>query len=213
MNRTTLLAALGLALVTHIASASRGATIYNVVNYPALQNGYTLSGTIVTDDRQGPLAANDIAMWSITVTGGPAAFSVSSFNSNGVGIENFLIATPTQLTLAVGNPINNLDLGFTVFPQSARILWQNAVSQFGGGQFTAGPDSTTTAWNATQLPPNALGGAPWVIAQVIPGSFPEPGTLTLALTGIPCIAAGLWARRRFSRSHDDTVSREFSAAQ
>jgi hypothetical protein len=209
MNRTTLLAALGLALVTHTAPASRGATIYNVVNYPALQNGYTLSGTIVTDNTQGPLASNNIVMSSITVTGGPAAFSVS-FNPFGASIENFLIATPTQITLAVGNPINNLQIGFS---QSGHVLWQNAVSQFGGGQFTAMSDSTTTAWNATQLPPNALGRAPWVIAQVIPGSFPEPGTLTLALSGIPCIAAGLWARRRSSRSHDDTVSREFSAAQ
>jgi hypothetical protein len=35
----------------------------------------------------------------------------------------------------------------------------------------------------------------------------------LALLGIPCLAAAVWARRRFSRSHDDIAIRELSGVQ
>jgi hypothetical protein len=84
MNRTTLFAALSLAIAIGIAPASNGASIvYNVVDYPALQNGYTVSGTITTNGSIGThLPAMDITAWNITVSKmGVTQFTVTSANS------------------------------------------------------------------------------------------------------------------------------------
>ena len=45
-------------------------SIYIIKDYPELQNGWTLSGTITTDGRLGPIGPNDITSWEWTVTSG-----------------------------------------------------------------------------------------------------------------------------------------------
>jgi hypothetical protein len=226
MHRTALLATLSLALVTGIAPASDGASItYNIQNYASLQNGYTLSGTITTDGNLGTLTGFDITAWSYTVTlGSTVVDNETSLTPEAFAAARNLMATATSLTLTPAPPTNGtmqfenfIVLGINEPHASSQLVWSRVgtgtIGQPAIDTYQEQVTFTTLIWNSTaQVPPGLTLGseASWLIATL---SVPEPGTLTLALLGIPCIAAGLWARRRFSRSHDDTASREFSAAQ
>ncbi len=55
------------------AGSVRGGTVtYKIMNYPAQQDGWTVSGyiTIKTNAASGMLAAGDVQSWSITVKKG-----------------------------------------------------------------------------------------------------------------------------------------------
>ena len=67
-------------LIAAARTAEAGAIIYAIQNYPADQDGYTLSGTITTDGVIGGLAASDIVSWSWTISypgESPVTFSSS----------------------------------------------------------------------------------------------------------------------------------------
>jgi hypothetical protein len=90
---------------------------YDIVNYPSLQNGYTIQGTITTDGTMGTLTKSDITGWSIQITNGagtpqwpsPLTPSDSVFNTVGPGV-----ATLCGLELPISSSIcNNLDFGTT----------------------------------------------------------------------------------------------------
>ncbi len=59
-------------------SACYGDITYNMVNDPVNQNGYNLSGTIVSDGTIGALTAIDIVSWQFTITGHGATFQATS---------------------------------------------------------------------------------------------------------------------------------------
>jgi len=195
MNRTHLLALLSLAL-TFSPPAVRGASItYKIQSYPAYQNGFTLSGTITTDGTISPtFTPNDITAYALTYSNSINTYTVSGspFTTGGVDYLGSIGATPIELTIA--NPglsgMNVLTLQDANGGSGRSITWAE-----GGGtsQYDAVISSSNPsfAWNALNLPANALGGDPWVIA-----SIPEPGSLTLALLGGACLAVVEWTRRR-----------------
>jgi len=56
------------ALAFRPAEVAAGSITYNVVNYPDLQNGNTVTGTITTDGATGSnLPGTDITLWNITI--------------------------------------------------------------------------------------------------------------------------------------------------
>ena len=73
---------------------------YNLVNYPLLQDGATLTGTITTDGTTGGnLPGSIIQSWQLTVTGGGSPFSMSSSDFSASALGDQLNVTPTTLSI------------------------------------------------------------------------------------------------------------------
>jgi hypothetical protein len=136
MNRALLLASLSLFLTFCLAAESMGGPItYNIESYAALQNGYTMSGTITTDGTIGTLASADVTGWSFSVTG-PTSYQLTSLTPTAGFFLDNLTATATSLTLA---------------PPTAG---QESLLGFEGGSFgSTSPTSSTTV--IQQTPPRA----------------------------------------------------------
>ena len=184
---TLLLVMLSLGL-TCCPIATRGASItYNIQSYAAFQHGYTLSGTITTDGTLGFLATNNIVNWSYTISLGGTVEDQGSGQGNNTEVQG-LQATATQLTLA-----HSIGLSFFALnPRLPSIGW----TQYGPEQFyEAGKKSQADLWlTNVAYPTLPLPTADtWIIATT---AVPEPGTLTLALLGIACLAVAAWTRRR-----------------
>src|SRR5262249_32098087 len=70
---------------------------------------------------------------------------------------------------------------------------------FGDTYQAFSPNNPSPVWQASASnPPGlSLGGNTWVIAANLAQAVPEPGSLTLALLGLSCLAAAaLWPRRQ-----------------
>ena len=199
MKRFILVGAALALLVGGIAPAAvRAGTItYDIVNYPAEQNGHTLSGLIITDGKIGALAASDILSWtftvdsSITLSGGASSVTIDG----DVEASPFLITlaqppVPTVLFNANGFSFQPVGGGSPVF-----ILWSRLTPALGLGpqdneyKFTNGQPSNPV-WDT--FPGDTLGGTnPWVIAE-----NPEPASLTLMSVGGVALLGYGWRRRR-----------------
>jgi hypothetical protein len=166
---------------------------YNLISFPSLQNGYSLTGTITTDGRLGTLpfdpstlAYSDIIATSITsVTNGVSTYQ--NLHPNDVfGIRN-LLATSTGLFLPAGDslfPSPNFYIGSTGY-DTVGIQYDYAVnSGIGSLEYYASVDHPTTL---TQLWTNSgnnllnLTGQPWQIAQT---TVPEPSAALLLGAGV-----------------------------
>jgi hypothetical protein len=113
--RFRMLCVLGASLLV-ISCGTRTAqadTIYNLISFPTLQNGYSVTGTITTDGRLGTLAYSDIIATSITsVTNGVSTYQ--NLQPDHVYGSTSLFATSTGLFLRavpVEGPSPNFNIG------------------------------------------------------------------------------------------------------
>ncbi len=182
-----LLMLMGIAIAPRVARAD---ITYNVVDYPSLESGYTISGTITTDGKVGTglITAGGI----VGPPGDILNFDITISNSNGP-VETFSLAdaasiagttftaTPTELIVdpAVGD-----DIGFQL-PNFDYVVWtaqgQSWVTYAYGGFF--GPN-----WR------DAIGD-PFIVATA-PAATPEPATVTLLGAGVLTLGAFRLRRRR-----------------
>ena len=83
--------------------AEAGAITYAIENYPADQEGYTLSGTITTDGVIGGLAASDIVSWSWTISypGEPPVTFSSSDPQSGIFLDGSVVASQSAITIGL----------------------------------------------------------------------------------------------------------------
>jgi hypothetical protein len=202
MNRTFLLAALSLGLVASVTPTGRGASItYAFRSYDSLQNGYTLTGTMTTDGKIGTLTSANITAWAYTITNGTTTDHESG-GSNLVAVIG-VTASANSISMAVpaysfaGAPNNlifsNSSVGLLIYNRTAAVNLPGF-----GDEYEAFSPSTGMLWQhiVSDPPGLSLGGNPWVIAVNLGQAVPEPGSLTLALLGLPCLAAAaLWTRR------------------
>ncbi len=156
-----------------------GSMTYDIVNYPADQNGWTLSGTITTDGKTGDLAPTDILSWTWTITTGgfpfPIAFTASSSDATaGIGATN-LEATTTDIEAPIGG-----ELDLQAYPN---YLVYNRLPGFQQTYYTeiytGGRPILYYTWST--INPSMGGTDPWVIASV-----PEPSSLYLLGFGAVC---------------------------
>jgi hypothetical protein len=219
MNRALLLASLSLFLTVCLAAESMGGPItYNIESYAALQNGYTLSGTITTDGTIGTLARANVTSWSFSVTG-PTSYQLTSLTPTAGFVLDNLTATATSLTLApptadqesllsfqggsFGSTITNLGYDRNPVNPGEGGPATDAYSSFNGTGAASG-----ISWrDVVDNPPGLqLGGSTWVIATVTGSAVPEPSTLTLALLGMACLAVA----QRTMRYRKDASSPQMS---
>ena len=176
-----------------IGQASAGSITYNILDMPANQSGFTVSGTITTDGVIGNLANSDITAWSVTISQGANTETFTSSDGGPiVNILNNLVATPSEIYLppaenfAIANDFELLSVPSIPMPiEIDQIRWVNSPQPIYMAQvnFASAP-----AWNTS--PPVA--GTNWVIATAVP----EPSTL--ALGGIAAFTAlGVRVLRRW----------------
>jgi hypothetical protein len=184
-------------LLTTQASADY---VYNIVNYPALQIPYTLSGQIVTDINSGTLSFSNVDSWSWTVTGGSPYTATSSDPLSGFNWTGSVDITPTEISLPLP-PSSGAGNSFYFFDSSGAFLqWSLSPNppQPPYQKYEAyGPYSLNHVhyWLAENSAPLYTTTVPWVIATA--QSTPEPATLTLLASGFLAIGwFGLRKRRR-----------------
>ena len=203
---TIALASLCMLLV--VSQRTKADMIYDLQNYPADQNGHTLSGTISTDGTIGTLQPSNILSWSVTIDG------TDNFSSHDAGASTLLAglgpsASPTELT-------------FSPSPSAAASLFELSTEPPGGGPvsslqwlnpptgipesplyaayYHAGPPATiqSSLWYTNN--PIMGGTDPWVLAVAQTTAVPEPSALVLVGSAIVCgLAYGLARKRRAQR--------------
>jgi PEP-CTERM motif len=186
--------------LTHAASIT-----YTIQSYAALQNGYSLSGSITTDGTIGTLTGTDITAWSYTITKGAFIYQDSTLNPGAFASASNLTASSTSLTLAPAPPNSGIELASITGDSTTTnyLIWDRVGTNLPSpnDSYGAGVDSVVGSVTYWQESSNnnglSLGGSTWIIATATT-AVPEPGTLTLASLGIACLAAAEWARRRSS---------------
>ena len=86
-HRTALAVALGLFLAVLVAAVSNAWAndiTYSIDNYPADQNGWTITGTITTDGTIGPLVSNNVISWAWTIENGTQTYNASSTDQGSI---------------------------------------------------------------------------------------------------------------------------------
>jgi hypothetical protein len=171
---------------TEVGAAS---ITYNVVNYPTLQNGFTVSGTITTDGSTGPaLPGSDITAWNIVISNGLGVVTIIN-PSDSANLSGTFDGSPSAIS--VGSMTNN----FILFaaPQIQAIQWAN-FGTFTSYNAVFGEGSDMNGWNS-RLP--SL-DSPIATAATVP----EPSSAVLASIGavVASLAYG-WSRHRRLQQH------------
>jgi hypothetical protein len=164
---------------TEVGAAS---VIYFVVNYPALQNGYTVTGSITTNGATGTaLGPADIKSWDITISK-PGVTPVTLKPTNSNDITSIFAATTQSITV----PGIADTFGFSQPSSSSNIVWTFSTPS---SMIYKSNINGAEAWSSSSLPPTAP------IATV-----PEPSSAVLASTGaVAAFLAYGWSRHRRAR--------------
>ncbi len=147
------------ALAYRPIECAAGSITYDIVNYPSLQNGHTVSGTITTNGTTGSdLSYQNITSWNITIQ------SVYTFTPS----DSFVFGTfnATDQTLTTGG---TLELSQSAF-RPTEINWSSALNFY----------------NALNPYPQSLWSSSWTTSDVI-ATVPEPSTAILAGIGLAAL--------------------------
>jgi hypothetical protein len=155
---------------------------YTIDNYPALQGGYTVSGTITTNGTTGPFirpGGGVVKSWDIAITEGPTTiFDFTHSNSSFAG--STFDATLTSLSIAAGDTIYLRSSN----PSLYDIQWLNlAPSEVYQADTPQGILWSSIDWNPE---------SPVATASAVP----EPSSAILAAIGAVSGIAYGWVRKR-----------------
>ena len=168
------------ALAACLTAAPSLARTYSFVDYPADQNGHTLTGTIVTDGTLGTLSVSNFLDVDIQVDG-PMPFTIEDavivdFIFTSTGIE----ASETEITVADGGRLVLADNASVGIGSKVIEYRRNASTPLYEG-IPEAVDSPPS-WSTTS--PSMGGTDPWVIATFVP----SPSAAAAGLLGLSFIA-------------------------
>jgi hypothetical protein len=104
-------------------------TIYKIVNNSAVQNGYTLSGTITTDGTLGTIYASNVLAWSFVVSNGANTYSANSSQSGSSVDISGIVATSDYLKLPASTVSNPFDINLN--GPTGHVQWSGSTLQNG----------------------------------------------------------------------------------
>lgn len=177
-----------LALLLLIPSLAGAERIYQLVDYPELQNGYTLSGTITTTDEapdDGMLAVEEIVDWEWASTGPAVDVAVtmdlhSSVFASNISITHTAIALPLDSSASLrhtgsSSPIALQDriLRWVTYRRTSGYISYYTVAY-------PGFDEIVPFWRADIDCPE---GDYWVVAKYVP----EPAASLLIVVSFPAL--------------------------
>jgi hypothetical protein len=177
-----------------LATSSAKADItYSLQNYPADQDGHTLSGTITTDGHIGPLSSSDIKSWTVTIDSTTFA-STDPQASVEIPDTKAVLASSTAITIAfdpVGAPnFNYFSLSSEPDGTMATLSSLSYERDDTERTYAAFLNNGPFLWLTDD--PHMGGTDPWVIAAVVP----EPSTAIVAAFGAVAFLAYGWFRHR-----------------
>src|ERR1039458_5281797 len=120
--------------------AANAATIYKIVNNPAVQSGYTLSGTITTDGTTGSIYASNVLAWSFSASNGGNTYSANSSQPGSSASFDGIIATSDYLELPSSTMAN--PHGINLNGATSGVQWTGSTIQ--NGAFTSASDRKST---------------------------------------------------------------------
>lgn len=160
------------------ARMSSADLIYDIQDYPAWQNGYTVNGTITTDGVLGTLTTADIVAWTVTISQGSLSETFSGTSAD-AALEAQVVATSSQVLIpnAAADAIANLM--YLVGPGDS-IVWDNSDGRTEYRAVVSG--FSTLAWDTS---PTSLGrdDNTWVVAQAA-ATVPELSSLHICLASL-----------------------------
>ena len=214
------LRAMSLLLITAASfSAAQASSIEYLFNdYPALEAGYKVSGSITTDGTIGGLGAGNITAWTWTLanSSGSTVYGTLSNANSWIEIDGNVNASSTQITISPSSGMftyNSLGIHGPTDGLGAYAGWRRA-----GPEMMPDPSDPMTdiyvpaqdtfqgryfqnAFFAETYNPPGLALTDvnnWVVASVAtpPASVPEPSTFVAAVLG----GLGLIVNNRLRRS-------------
>ena len=177
---------------------ARADITYTIVDYPADENGYTVSGTITTDGSTGTETSGGfIESWSVSITkNGTTIADFASTQSGFVSVSGDLVVTSTSIDLAPAPP-SGLGGGYLQLTgqNNYSIDWSDDGFVTGHPLYSAGSISPPTYyWNSSGA------AAPTEIATAT-AVVPEPSTAAVAVLGAASgLAYGLVRKRGARRA-------------
>jgi hypothetical protein len=181
-----------------VGAASAGNITYDLINYPAFQNGSTLGGSITTNGQIGDLSFSDVLAWQVIVTPpGGVAFKFDS-TQPGSSVPQFQgVTADLQFIKLSATPDFDLfgNEAFFAGPTSrGALFYERASLLIPVERYEA--TAPQLVWDSNPGPTD-LGGDPWIIATVptTVSAVPEPSTLVMSLIPI-CGCAAICIRRR-----------------
>jgi PEP-CTERM motif len=173
-------------VMVNAGTVAGGDITYDVVNYPSLQNGFTVSGTIPTDGTTGDfLTQNNVVSYDLTVLqGNTVVFTETTANSEG------LLAQFQATTQALSIPISNADEFQFNSTEDNTLVWSNSNGLGNPASYAAFSDTGATLWNSSWT-----GTDPVFVAAS--AAVPEPTSVALlAMGAVRLIGQGCFRRRR-----------------
>ncbi len=176
------------------APAAKASNItYRIVDNPAVQNGYTLSGSITTNGQIGTLASQDILSWNWTVTNGINTYTADSSQVGSfIGLDGTILATSDYIELPA-QPVTSPST-LNLFGPNSHVQWSGSTIQNNAFTSAFQVNGSWPWWHdqTTTTPHDVPGG--WAIAdQGVTQAVPEPSSLALASSLAICLA---WRHRR-----------------
>lgn len=159
---------------------------YDLVNVPADQNGWTVSGHLTTTGTTGTLAASYVTSWDFTLTKGATSYAATgSAPSN---ISNILATSDAII-------VQNLPVtGLTLTKGVTSLSWTRLTPSF---EYYSATQSSNL-WQAFSPSYSVDSAGGWIIATAPPSGVPEidPATGSSALSLVAGVLAMIEQRRR-----------------
>lgn len=189
------------------STAQAGPITYQINDYTAVQQGYTISGSITTDGTIGGLNPGNITAWTWTLSEGVTVYGTTSSSDAGAGILFFgaITASATEITMAT--PGMDQTIHLILFNENLRdfngvsLTWRRVgashsrgfqpASDTFNGNYVNGSFSAYSENPPGLAMPNTT---TWVIATA--NATPEPASRMLFGLGALILCCGVHRRRQ-----------------